>query len=51
MPGVPLWNGNETTTTFTMYSSATLQASMEGQPTGASRLCLSCRDGAAQCYG
>lgn len=50
LPGVPLWNGNETTTTFTMYSSPTLQASMEGQPTGASRLCLSCHDGANPSY-
>jgi hypothetical protein len=46
MPGVPLWNGNETTTTFTMYSSKTLQASLDAQPGGASRLCLSCHDGA-----
>lgn len=46
LPGVPLWNGNETTTTFTMYSSKTLQASLDAQPSGASRLCLSCHDGA-----
>jgi hypothetical protein len=50
LPGVPLWNGSETVTTFTMYSSSTLQASMEGQPTGASRLCLSCHDGANPNY-
>jgi hypothetical protein len=50
MPGVPLWNGHETTTTFTMYSSASFLASIDGQPTGASRLCLSCHDGANPNY-
>jgi hypothetical protein len=50
LPGVPLWNGNETTTSFTMYSSATFQASIDGQPSGASRLCLSCHDGANPKY-
>ncbi len=46
LPGVPLWNGSETSLTFTMYSSKTLQATMDGQPSGASKLCLSCHDGA-----
>ncbi len=46
LPGVPLWNGSETKTTFTMYSSTTLQATMDGQPSGPSKLCLSCHDGA-----
>jgi hypothetical protein len=46
LPGVPLWNGNETTVTFTMYSSATFQGTIDGQPSGASKLCLSCHDGA-----
>jgi len=46
LPGVPLWNGSETTVTFTMYSSKTLQATLDGQPSGASKLCLSCHDGA-----
>jgi nitrate/TMAO reductase-like tetraheme cytochrome c subunit len=50
MPGVPLWNGNETVTTFTMYSSHTFQAAIDGQPSGASRLCLSCHDGANPNY-
>jgi len=50
MPGVPLWNGSETTTSFTMYSSQTFQASIDGQPSGASRLCLSCHDGANPKY-
>lgn len=46
LPGVPLWNGSETTVTFTMYSSATFQGTIDGQPSGASKLCLSCHDGA-----
>jgi len=46
LPGVPLWNGSETTITFTMYSSASFQATIDGQPSGASKLCLSCHDGA-----
>ncbi len=46
LAGVPLWNGSETKVTFTMYSSKTLQATMDGQPSGASKLCLSCHDGA-----
>jgi predicted CXXCH cytochrome family protein len=44
LTGVPLWNGNATTQTFTLYDSATTQASVE-QPRGASKLCLSCHDG------
>ena len=31
LPGVPLWNGSETTVTFTMYSSATFQGTI-GRP-------------------
>ena len=50
LPGVPLWNGSETTVTFTMYSSATFQGAIDGQPSGASRLCLSCHDGANPNY-
>jgi hypothetical protein len=50
LPGVPLWNGNETITNFTMYSSTTFQASIDGQPSGPSRLCLSCHDGANPKY-
>ncbi len=46
LPGVPLWNGSETAITFTMYSSKTFQATIDGQPSGASKLCLSCHDGA-----
>jgi len=50
LPGLPLWNGHETTTTFTMYSSPTFQGSIDAQPSGASRLCLSCHDGANPNY-
>ena len=50
LPGVPLWNGSETTVTFTMYSSATFQGTIDGQPSGASKLCLSCHDGANPDY-
>ncbi len=50
MVGVPLWNGHQTTTTFTMYSSPTFQATIDNQPSGASRLCLSCHDGANPNY-
>ncbi len=46
MGGVPLWNGNETAVTFTMYTSATFQGTIDNQPGGTSRLCLSCHDGA-----
>jgi hypothetical protein len=46
LPGVPLWNGLETKTTFTMYSSATFQGTIDGQPSGTSKLCLGCHDGA-----
>ena len=48
LPGVPLWNGSETTKTFVMYSSASFQGqdTADGQPSGDSKLCLSCHDGA-----
>jgi len=45
LPGVPLWNGSETTTTFVMYSSDTFQGTADGQPSGDSKLCLGCHDG------
>jgi predicted CXXCH cytochrome family protein len=50
LPGLPLWNGSETTTTFVMYSSATFQGTADGQPSGNSKLCLSCHDGANPNY-
>lgn len=40
----PLWNHALTTATYTLYSSPTLNATV-GQPTGTSKLCLSCHDG------
>ncbi len=40
----PLWNHDVTTATFTLYQSDTLDASV-GQPSGVSKLCLSCHDG------
>lgn len=40
----PLWNHEVSTATYTLYSSPTLDA-VPGQPSGASKLCLSCHDG------
>jgi len=39
-----LWNRADSTATYIPYESSTLQA-VVGQPTGASKLCLSCHDG------
>ncbi len=39
-----LWNREDSTATYIPYDSPTLQ-SVVGQPTGASKLCLSCHDG------
>jgi len=39
-----LWNRSDPTTSYIPYSSSTMYASV-GQPTGASKLCLSCHDG------
>ncbi len=39
-----LWNREDQTTNYIPYQSSTLVATV-GQPTGASRLCLSCHDG------
>jgi predicted CXXCH cytochrome family protein len=51
LPGVPLWNGLETTVTFTtMYSSKSFEGTIDAQPTGDSRLCLGCHDGANPDY-
>lgn len=41
----PLWNHQLSTATYTMYSSPTLDAEVAGQPSGISKLCLSCHDG------
>jgi len=40
----PLWNHQMSTAMYKPYTSSTLKATV-GQPTGASRLCLSCHDG------
>ena len=40
----PLWNHELSVATYTLYSSGTLNA-VPGQPTGPSKLCLSCHDG------
>ena len=42
----PLWNHELTSQTFSMYSSPTMDAAQDAQPTGSSKLCLSCHDGA-----
>ncbi len=42
--GAPLWNHEVTVQVFTLYSSSTLDA-VPNQPSGSSKLCLSCHDG------
>ena len=44
LPDAPLWNHQITSTVFTLYSSSTLHATIS-QPSGVSKLCLSCHDG------
>src|SRR5436190_4700778 len=41
---LPLWNHTLSTATYRTYESSTTKATI-GQPTGASKLCLSCHDG------
>ena len=41
----PLWNHAVTTASYTLYSSGTLDAGPLAQPSGVSKLCLSCHDG------
>jgi len=41
----PLWNHEITAVNFAMYSSPTFDAVQDAQPTGSSKLCLSCHDG------
>ena len=44
--GAPLWNHEVTKSTFTLYDSPTFDGSDTiGQPSGTSKLCLSCHDG------
>jgi predicted CXXCH cytochrome family protein len=40
----PLWNHAMSAATYTPYNSSTIKATI-GQPSGASKLCLSCHDG------
>lgn len=40
-----LWGRKMSTANYTMYSSPSLQGTTDSQPTGSSRLCLSCHDG------
>lgn len=40
----PLWNHKMSSATYTPYQSSTLKAAVD-QPTGSSKLCLSCHDG------
>ncbi|MCA8960623.1 MAG: hypothetical protein KDC38_08930, partial [Planctomycetes bacterium] len=44
VPNSPLWNRAMPTATYQIYSSPSLTANV-GQPTGSSKLCLSCHDG------
>ena len=41
---IPLWNHTLSSATYVPYNSSTLKATV-GQPTGSSKLCLSCHDG------
>lgn len=43
--GAPLWNHEITDKTYALYSSGTMQATDLDQPSGVSKLCLSCHDG------
>ena len=46
VPGAPLWNHKTTVATYDLYSSPTFNGSSTiTQPTGVSKLCLSCHDG------
>lgn len=48
-PGSPLWNKQQSSATYTTYTSASLDAEtisgQLGEPGGSSKLCLSCHDG------
>lgn len=44
MPGTPLWSHALSTAVYRIYESSSLEAKV-GQPTGSSKLCLSCHDG------
>lgn len=44
LPQAPLWNRQDPGSTYILYTSSTLKGT-PGQPSGATRLCLSCHDG------
>ena len=44
-PGTPLWNKEVGPQVYTFYTSPTLRSPVPAQPTGATKLCLSCHDG------
>ncbi len=44
VPNSPLWSHDLSTASYTLYSRSTMDAS-PGQPTGTTKLCLSCHDG------
>ncbi len=44
LPGTPLWSHKLSTAVYKIYESSSLEANV-GQPTGYSKLCLSCHDG------
>ncbi len=44
LAGTPLWSRQLSTAVYTIYQSSSLEANI-GQPTGSSKLCLSCHDG------
>lgn len=44
LAGTPLWNHELSTAVYKIYQSSSLEARV-GQPTGSSKLCLSCHDG------
>jgi predicted CXXCH cytochrome family protein len=51
--GVPLWSNAQLLDglpTFDLYTSASLDATDVGQPTGPSKLCLGCHDGSYQVF-
>jgi len=45
LSGVPLWNRSSGNTSFTMYSSATIDAAIANAPSPNSLACLGCHDG------
>lgn len=44
-PSAPLWNHTLSGAIYQPYSSNTMKAAAPGQPTGGSKLCLTCHDG------